>query len=65
MTKKDYELIAKVIKEIPPSLPYETGAVVTSLIRKDRLVARLGDALLENNSAFDWGKFWTSCHRYD
>lgn len=64
MTRKDYELIADVIKPLVKGCQDLTednpeAYSYLSLIRE--LVNNLSDKLVENNPRFDRSKFWKAC----
>lgn len=64
MTRKDYELIAKVINPLVEGLEVLTKVkpeAYTHISVVRELVNNLSDKLQADNPRFDRGKFWQAC----
>ena len=64
MTKKDYEMIAKVIKDNTEWVKYDDGYgedITEKKIHPTTLMARLSLAFKKENPNFDEYKFWDAC----
>ena len=65
MTKKDYQLIAKAIKQINEDSHYSKNTLIDSRLVTtvlDHLVYEaLGQALKKDNPNFDYVKFYEAC----
>lgn len=60
MTRKDYELIAKVFAKAQTSI--NTGEIqYTADTLMQTLVLMMGEALAKENPAFNYAKFFTAC----